>query len=116
MPSQTTGRHLLHAPDDADRPPYRRCLTGERWKYYSISLRDGREREQLYDLKADPYELRDVSAEHEAVLTEMREELQRQQAQQQARAVQLRGGLEPQTQAADAETMEQLEALGYLDP
>ncbi len=95
-------------------PGYRYALTTPRWKYFRHE-NGAPPREELYDLRADPFELTDVSREHEEVVAALRSELAARLAAQRARATQLRGSEALETRAADPAIQEQLRALGYLE-
>ncbi len=124
--AQASGRDALLEADapggvfsqDVDRkrgtPGYRYALTTHRWKYFRHE-NGAPLREELYDLRADPFELTDVSREHQDVAAALRGELAARLEAQRARATELRGGEAPETRAADPAIQEQLRALGYLE-
>ncbi len=95
-------------------PGYRYALSTPRWKYFRHE-NGAPPREELYDLRADPFELADVSAEHEDVVTALRVELAARLEMQRARATQLRGSEALETRPADPAIQQQLRALGYLE-
>jgi arylsulfatase A-like enzyme len=123
---QTSGRDVLLGAEAGDpvfsqdvgrkrgSPGYRYALTTARWKYFRHE-NGAPPREELYDRDADPFELTDVSREHEDVLAALRGELTARLEAQRARATQLRGSEAPRTRAADPAIQEQLRALGYLE-
>jgi arylsulfatase len=105
--SQDTGR-------DRGTDRYRIALTGDRWKYFQIHTGEA-QREELYDLSADPFELHDVlDAQPEAAETLRRAMAEHLSAQKRRRA-ELGGGTQAPRSAADPEIVEQLRALGYVD-
>lgn len=106
--SQDTGR-LRDA-------PYRHALTTARWKYFRIEGQDGSVSELLFDLANDPFELRDLSAERPEVTQRFRAALSAELAARTARGELLRGGEAPRTREEDPAVIEQLRALGYLEP
>jgi arylsulfatase A-like enzyme len=121
---QCSGRDLF-APDSvlgpvlsqdtargARKRDYRWCLTGERWKYFRIELRDGGVDEELYDLEFDPHELRDVHREEPEIVERMRNTLARQVQEQTERGRTLRQGAASTQPAAPGLTSE-LRSLGY---
>ena len=81
-------------------------LTTEKWKYRRAADR----REEIYDLVADPFELKDVSAQNPQVLADLRTQLTRIYAHQRTRGEALGGGA---LRDFSAEEIEQLKALGY---
>jgi arylsulfatase len=93
--------------------PYRVAVTADRWKYFRIEEPGGAVRELLFDLEADPHELRDVSAARPEVVHRLRAALEERIASQSARGAALRDGREPETRPVDPETLDQLRALGY---
>jgi len=78
------------------------ALVERRWKYIHRTAGD----DELYDLRADPYETRELSQRHPEVAAEMKAKLL-------ARAKALRAGAGPDAEAVDVETIERLRALGY---
>lgn len=92
----------------------RYTLTGERWKYFRIEHADGRVTEELYDLRADPYELEDVAAANPDVCEQWREDLLAQRAEFRRRGDELRGGGET-LGPMDPELERELQSLGYGD-
>jgi arylsulfatase A-like enzyme len=82
------------------------ALTGRRWKYFHLT--EGPD--QLYDLAADPWELRNVIARHPEVAEELREKLmgQLQAYLEQASALAVDKEIPPHV-------LEQLRSLGYVD-
>jgi arylsulfatase A-like enzyme len=94
------------------KPDYRYSLTTERWKY--IWFPDGDDEEDLlYDLTADPFELRDVSEENREVALALRDSLRAQLAAQTERGSELGGGQEVTEVPVDSMVLEELRALGY---
>lgn len=83
------------------------ALTSPRWKL--VLQGDGNER--LYDLRSDPYELRDVRDEHPREASALRRELDAAIARRTARGEELGAG---RTRALNAEERAGLEALGYI--
>jgi len=123
---QATGRDVL-AKDLESRPAfsqdsgrlaesgeYHFALTTDRWKY--VVARNGGEitAERLYDLASDPHELVDVSGRHPQVLDELRVEMRASVERQHLHAAEL--GPAPAPRPADPGILEQLEALGYVEP
>ena len=96
---------------------YRRALTTERWKYYSIERRDGSKGEELYDLSADPHELEDVLARFSEVAAKLRERTEAILTAESARGEALRAGeivpVESELTPEQRRIMEELESLGY---
>jgi arylsulfatase A-like enzyme len=78
-------------------------LVESRWKYVHRT----RGRDELFDLEEDPYETRNLVAEH-------RERAQEMKARLLARVNALREGATFEPDPVDAETAELLEGLGYL--
>jgi arylsulfatase A-like enzyme len=114
VPPGVGGRDLL-----AGAPPDRVILVENSGryeeKYFGLRgasekylRREGDGREELYDLSADPGELRDLSAERPDRTRALREQLERRLAEL---ADDARAPLEPGDD--DAETLERLRALGY---
>jgi len=106
--SQDTGR-------DRGLDFFRYALTARGFKYFRIEHDDGRLEERLFDLGADPYELRDVAATFDEVLADMRERTADEIAARRARGEALRGGAARTRAAADPELVRQLCALGYME-
>ena len=90
-----------------------RALRGDGFKYIrKLSPHDGKQREELYDLKNDPGERLDRCADEPAECARLRERLTaRMQEQQRAAA----GLAAPDAANIDDETRESLKALGYLE-
>jgi len=74
-------------------------LAGEGWKLVRSS------EPELFDLKADPHERRNVAADHQAIVDGMSARLSRLQSEAEAG---------PSTGTIDAEAAERLRALGYV--
>lgn len=104
--SQDTGR-------DRENDEYRYAITTDRWKYLRIEQGDGGIRHELYDLTADPFELRDVALEHPDRVATFGDLLEETLAGQRARADAFRDGKPPETREMSAELARELEALGY---
>jgi arylsulfatase A-like enzyme len=83
------------------------ALTRGRWRYHWLR----EEREALYDLEADPFELEDVAAAHPEVVAALRAELLDLVAEQSARGRELGAG---EVRRLDEATLRALEDLGYL--
>lgn len=97
--------------------PFKYALNHQGFKYFRIEHDDGRVEEQLYDLGADPFELRDVSSTFDEVLTSMRERTLREIEALRERGVALRGDApEFQQGDVDAKLLAELCALGYVEP
>lgn len=93
---------------------YRRsALTGERWKYILFEYDDGTRDERLFDLRSDPHELTDRSAEEPALCAELRSELLARVRALEARGDELRGGQPHARSEEDPELVEALKDLGY---
>ncbi len=124
--AQATGLDAL-AEDFVERPvlsqdtgrsnrtdPFRYSLTGPRYKYFRTE--DAPDGEELYDLHEDPFELSDVASVRGDVLREMRRLMTAQIEARSRRGRELRGDAATTTGPADPEIVEQLRALGYLEP
>jgi arylsulfatase len=107
--SQDTGRER---PDTG----YRWALTTERWKLIRIEEPGGQVRRQLFDRSADRYELKDVSERHPEVVGPLSAALQLALDAQRSRGAELHGGQAPATTQPNPKLLEQLRALGYLEP
>jgi arylsulfatase A-like enzyme len=81
------------------------ALRDGRWKFVRDFTRD---RSTLFDLVADPKELRDVSAEHSDVATSMRATLETWTQEQQNR------GGNAERRPIDKDLERKLKELGYL--
>jgi arylsulfatase len=106
--SQDTGRERAGA-------EYRWALTTDRWKYFRVEQPDGGVRQQLFDRGADPFELRDVAAQHPAVTEPLAAALQLALDAQRSKGSALHGGQPPATTPPDPVLLEQLRALGYVE-
>ena len=113
-PNGGRGRDLLAGRDDAtmvviensDRYPAKyHGLRTNRWKYL---VRDGDGAEELYDLRDDPEELKNVADEHPERLASLRREYLDQIARLHDAAVEDAGIV-----TDDAATLERLRAIGY---
>ncbi|MEE2678174.1 MAG: sulfatase-like hydrolase/transferase [Myxococcota bacterium] len=112
------GNPTLFAQDTGrvgERPGYRYALTTPRWKYFRIETRGALTGEELYDRRADPFELEDVAAQHPQVVAQLREALLLRRKAQRERAAALRGDAPPPVRPVDPELREQLRMLGYVD-
>jgi arylsulfatase len=101
---------------DTDRErsePFKYALTGDTFKYFRVEASKGLE-ERLFDLAADPYELRDVSAERPDLLRSMREHTLSLIEERRERGAQLRAGAPSEGEALHPERLRELCALGYL--
>jgi arylsulfatase A-like enzyme len=86
----------------------RRALIQEQWKYHR--WKDGEE--LLFDLEADPHELKDQAGAELEVLAAMRAAFDEREASQKARAEQFGSG---QREMLPEEELQLLRELGYLD-
>jgi arylsulfatase len=93
--------------------PHRYALVADGWKYFRIEESDGRVRDELYDLRADPHELVDVAARHPERADALRALVEARVRELGERGLALRGGRAPETRPLDPQIREQLEALGY---
>jgi arylsulfatase A-like enzyme len=107
--SQDTGRERA-----ADEQRY--ALTTERWKFFRADQRSGGVRHLLFDREADPYELRDVSADHPDVTASLAAALELTLDAQRRKGSALRDGQETATTPPDPELLQHLRALGYVEP
>ena len=112
MPASLPGRALLR---EAGHPPgaifaqyadQRYTLRTVRWK---LILTNDPQREELYDLSADPRERHNLAARHPTIANALRSELERRRRALAAN----RGAQGPSIQLAQEE-VEALRALGYL--
>lgn len=92
---------------------YRYALTTPRWKYIRQEDDSGPTLELLFDLEADPFELRDLSAERPEVLAEVRERLAGELAGRLERGRELRPDELPEA-PPDPGLLQQLRELGYV--
>jgi arylsulfatase A-like enzyme len=106
--SQDTGRKRSEA--DA----YRYALNDEGWKFFRLEHTDGRVSEELYDLRADPYELSNLAQIDPERAAAMSQTLTARLAFLKERGLSLRGENEPTTQPADPQIIEELKSLGYV--
>ena len=106
--SQDTGRVR-------DRPGYRFSLTTSRWKYVRALDGETVREEQLYDRRADPFELENRAGAEDARLSQLRATLDAALAQQRARGERMRAGQSAERPLADPALRAQLCALGYVD-
>jgi arylsulfatase len=97
----------------AGSDPRRYTLTGDEWKYYRIG-RGARGEEQLFDLRSDPFELRNVAAEQPEVAATLRRMLQETIMRQSDRGAAISAASD-QPKTADSTTIEQLRSLGYIE-
>jgi arylsulfatase len=109
VPSQDTGRERPGA-------EFRWALTTDRWKYFRVEQPDGGVRQQLFDRGADPFELRDVSDRHPEVMQPLAAALQLALDAQRSKGSALHDGQTPATTPPDPALLEQLRALGYVEP
>ena len=88
------------------------ALTTSRWKL----LRTVGEGDALFDLQADPHELRDVGRAHPEIVAALATQLDLSLAEQEKRRTYLRrGGVEPTlTDEEERKLLESLKALGYV--
>ncbi|MCP4594350.1 MAG: sulfatase-like hydrolase/transferase [bacterium] len=86
------------------------ALTTELWRYHWVSETE----EWLFDRKADPYELNNLSAALPQITAELRSQTWRQVGELRARAAQMGESAPPPGKILDPETIRQLEALGYV--
>ena len=107
--SQDTGR-------ERNATEQRYALTTDRWKFFRVEQGDGSVRHQLFDRSSDPFELSDVSAGHPEVTEPLAAALQLTLAAQREKGSALHDGQAPATTPSDPELLEQLRALGYLEP
>jgi arylsulfatase len=107
--SQDTGR-------EREASEQRYALTTDRWKFFRVEEKDGGVRLQLFDRSADPYELSDVSDRHPEVTQPLAAALSLALDAQRRKASELHDGKAPATTPPDPELLEQLRALGYLEP
>jgi arylsulfatase A-like enzyme len=107
--SQDTGRERAGA-------EHRWALTTDRWKYLRVEQPDGGFRQQLFDRGADPFELLDVSARHPEVMGPLAAALRLALDAQRRKGSELHGGKAPAITPSDPKLLEQLRALGYLEP
>jgi arylsulfatase A-like enzyme len=84
------------------------ALRGPGWKY----IRSGGGQEELYDLVADPSEATNLCAQQSSDCAQHRSRLAERVAENRSRADLL---AEPEPARIDATTLQQLEALGYVD-
>jgi len=108
VPSQDTGRER----GAAER---RWALTTDRWKFFRIDETDGGVRRQLFDLRADPYELRDVSDQHPEVMERLAAALRLALDAERRKGAALHDGQAPVLTPPDPALLEQLRALGYVE-
>lgn len=106
--SRTSYRREEPKADHKKGIPAHHALTTERYKY----IRDEDGKQKLFDLQGDPHELRSIASQHPEILREMRRTLDRINAHNERRAAELGTG---DTRKADEQTIDQLEALGYLE-
>jgi arylsulfatase A-like enzyme len=107
--SQDTGRERAASEQ-------RFALTTDRWKFFRVEQTDGGVGRQLFDLRADPYELSDVSVRHPEVTEPLASALQLALDAQRRKGSELHDGQAPATTSPDPVLLEQLRALGYLEP
>ena len=93
----------------------RSAITTERWKLLHTQRDSGSERVQLYDLRADPYELNDVAGAHPEVVRQLGAARDKSLAAQRQKGAALLAGTAPKITAPDADLLEQLRALGYVE-
>ena len=98
-----------------DLPPVSYALTGERWKFIFEPKKQGRTR--LFDLEADPHELRDVLDANEEEAERLTQKISALLEHFSARRAEF---FESNTAAddmepVDEERLEQLRSLGYVD-
>ena len=106
--SQSTGR------EDASKTR-RYSLTTDRWKLVRSEPVGGPAQATLFDLRADPYELTDVSAQHADVAEQLSASLQLALAAQRRKGAELHVGEAPAATPQDPALQEQLRALGYVE-
>ena len=106
--SQDTGR-------EREASEQRTSLTTQRWKLLRADLEGGGVRRMLFDLRADPFELTDVSSLHPDVTDQLSAALAATLDAQRRKGAALRGGAPPATTLPDPALLEQLRALGYIE-
>jgi len=106
--SQSTGR------EDASKTR-RYTLTTDRWKLMRSEPSDDPVHETLFDLRADPYELSDVSAQHADVAEQLSASLQLALAAQRRKGAELHVGEVPAETPQDPALHEQLRSPGYVE-
>ena len=89
--------------------PIFHSLTTDRWKYVHHSL----EEVELYDLRADPHELRNVAAENPGVVATLQDRLMISLAEQRKRGDRHRAEQGNVSVQVDPAIFRELEALGY---
>ncbi len=105
--SQDTGR-------ERGTEAYRYALTSDTWKYFRVEQDGAPARDQLFDLRQDPFELSDLADSKPQETAMLRRQLEARLDELRARGEALRSGRPPTTVEASPEVLEQLRALGYL--
>lgn len=121
---QASGRNVFENPSTIgvfgqdngrrmDGQNYRYCLITDRWKLYYAPSPDADPGTQLFDIRSDPFELKDVLNDHREIADKMQQELTTILSEQQERS-ELFISEEADTSTIDSLRMEQLKALGYM--
>jgi arylsulfatase A-like enzyme len=125
---QASGRDVLH-PSFTEQPilsqitgreqgedlPYRYALRSGRWKLFRGYSSDGRVHDALFDLRDDPFELRDVWEANRALAAKLGERLEQELKLRQERGLRLRAEGDPSVRSEDPKILEELRALGYVE-